>query len=314
MLVYIFSTAKPPTLDMSSMPEMEKRILQRRINTDTNNMIEQYALLRAHTEGHLHEIHCDVEKLLVCIMDVQHIKRISKESPLVQLEAQHTISGVFLELVKKNLISFLQFSILKRIITELCAGSQELQEKLKAYELEFNEYIKRRVCETRIYHEGRFEAFSGSKSDKKVELLIITDENWDDSIKFVKVLDLEALITKCLKIDCFDLQIFRIELKCLRIRYAISIDIARTVFPLTNEEWKKLSHLGIIKIHCEEYFYSTEDKGMYSEGNVAVLFEIVCFFCCSWRNSFQNRVSVLFNWYMNLLLFCFIVLHKSPYH
>ena len=257
---------------MSSMPEMEKRILQRRINTDTNNMIEQYALLRAHTERYLHEIHCDVEKLLVCIMDVQHIKRLSKESPLVKLEAQRTISGVFLELVKKNLISFLQFSILKRLITELCAGSQELQEKLKSYESEFNKYIKRRVCETRIYHEGRFEAFSAPKSDKKVELLIITDENWDDSIKFVKVLDLEALVAKCLNIDCFNLQIVRIEPHCLRIRYAISIDIAQTVFPLTNEEWKKLFHLGIIKIHCEEYFYSTDDKGMCIEVDVVIQF------------------------------------------
>ena len=257
---------------MSSMPEMEKRILQRRINADTNNIIEQYALLRAHTERHLHEIHCDVKKLLVCIMDVQHIKRISKESSLVELRTETSISGVFLELVQKNLVSFLQFSVLKRIITELCAGSQELQEKLKVYESLFNEYIKRRVCETGIYHEGRFEAFSATKSDKKVELLIITDENWDDSIKFVKVLDLEDLIAKCLKIDCFDLHIFRIEPKCLRIRYAISIDIAQTVFPLTNEEWKKLSHLGIIKIYCEEYFYSTDDKGMCIEVDVVILF------------------------------------------
>ena len=243
------------------MPEMEKRILQRRINTDTDDIIEQYALLLAHTERHLHEIHCDVKKLLVCIMNVQHIKDLSQESTLVELRTETSISGVFLELVQKNLMSFLQFSILKRIITGLCAGSPELQEKLETYESEFNRYIKRRVCETRIYHEGRFEAFSGKKSDKKVELLIITDENWDDSISFVKVLHLEALIAKCLKIDCFNLQIFRIEPKCLRIQYAISIDIARTVFPLTKEEWKKLSHLGIIKIHCEEYFYSTDDKG-----------------------------------------------------
>ena len=248
---------------MSSMPELEKKILQRKVNTDTNHMIEQYALLESQTLEYLHQIHCDVGKLLVCIMDVQHVRRITKKSPLVQLEAQTSISGVFLELVKKSLISFLQFSILKRVITELCRGSQELQKDLKEYESEFNAYIKRRVCETRIYHEGRFEVFTGSKSQKKVELLIITDENWDDSIKFVKVVDLEALVAKCLNIDHFDLQIVSIEPHCLRIRYAVSIHIAETVFPLTSEEWKKLSNHGIIKIHCQKYFYTTDDKGMY---------------------------------------------------
>ncbi|CAI8033920.1 hypothetical protein GBAR_LOCUS19121 [Geodia barretti] len=193
-------------------------------------------------------------------MDVQHVRRIAKVSPLVELVAETSISGVFLELVTKSLISFLQFSILKRVITELCTGSQELQEKLKAYESEFNDYIRRRVCETSIYHEGRFEVFTGSQSDKKVELTIITDEYWDDSIGFVKVLDLEALVAKCLNIDRFNLQMFRIEPNCLRIRYAVSIHIAKTVFPLTNEEWKQLCHLGIVKIHCPEYFYTTDDK------------------------------------------------------
>ncbi|CAI8050458.1 hypothetical protein GBAR_LOCUS27713, partial [Geodia barretti] len=251
---------KPTALSISSMPEMEKRILQRKVNTDTNHMIEQYALLRAQTESHLHEIHCDVKKLLICIMDVQHVRHIAKESPLVELVAETSISGVFLELVTKSLISFLQFSILKRVITELCTGSQELQEKLKAYESEFNDYIRRRVCETSIYHEGRFEVFTGGKSDKKVELLIITDKHWDYSIGFVDVLDLEALVAKCLNIDRFNLQMFRIEPNCLRIRYAVSILIAKAVFPLTNEEWKQLCHLGIVNIRCQEYFYTTDDK------------------------------------------------------
>ena len=246
------------------MPEMEKRILQRKVNSATNLMIEQYALLRAQTETHLHEIHCDVKKLLVCIMDVQHVRRIAKVSPLVELGAETSISGVFLELVKKSLVSFLQFSILKRVITELCAGSQELQEKLKAYESEFDEYIRRRVCETSIYQEGRFEVFAGGQSDKKVELIIITDEYWDDSIGFVKVLDLEALVAKCLNIDRFNLHILSIEPNCLRIRYAVSIRIAKAVFPLTNEEWKQLSNHGITKIHCQEYFYTSDDKGTYT--------------------------------------------------
>ena len=257
-------------LDMSTMPELQKRILQRRIVSDTNRMIELYALLRARTERHLHDINYNFSKLLVCIMDVQHIRRISKECPLVQLEEQTSISGIFLQLVKKNLISFLQYSILKRIITEICSGCQELQEQLKSYEIEFREYIKRRVCETHIYHEGRFEPFSSSSSEeKKVELVIITDECWNDSIQFVKVIELEGLVAKCLDIDQFSLEIVNIESNCLRIHYAISLQVAKTILPLTDEQWKKLSQNLIVKVRCFQcpsmvYFYSTDhEKGTY---------------------------------------------------
>ena len=258
-------------LGMNTTPEIQKRILERKIVEDTNRMIELYALLRAQTERHLHDINYDFSKLLVCIMDVQHIRRISKECPLVELESQTSISGIFLQLVKKNLISFLQFSILKRVITEICCGCQELQEQLKSYEMEFNEYIKRRVCETHIYQEGRFEAFSSSSSDlkeKKVELVIITDEYWDDSIKFVKAIELEGLVAKCLDIDHFSLEMVNIESNCLRIHYAIPLQVAKVIFPLTEEEWKKLSQNHIVKIQqlqCPSlgvYYTTDQEKGI----------------------------------------------------
>ena len=251
---------------MSTMPDIEKRILQRKIVKDTNRMIELYALLRARTERHLHDINYDFSELLVCIMDVQHIRRISKECPLVELKSQTSISGIFLELVTKNLISFLQFSILKRVITEICCGFQELHELLKSYEMEFNEYIKRRVCETHIYQEGRFEAFSSSSSEeKKVELVIITDEYWNDSIQLMKVLELEELVADCLDIDRFSLEVVNIESNCLRIHYAIPLQVAKVIFPLTEEEWKKLSQNHIVKIQCPSLgvFYSTDqEKGI----------------------------------------------------
>ena len=252
------------------MPDMQKRILQRKVVRDTNRMIELYALLRARTERHLHDINYDFSELLVCIMDVQHIKRISKECPLVELKAQTSVSGIFLELVTKNLISFLQFSILKRVITEICCGCQELQEQLKSYEMEFNEYIKRRVCETHIYQEGRFKAFSSSSSsEEKVELVIITDEYWNDSIQLMKVLELEELVADCLDIDQFCLEVVNIESNCLRIHYAIPLQVAKAIFPLTEEEWKKISQNHIVKIQrlrCPflGVFYSTDqEKGIW---------------------------------------------------
>ena len=253
-----------PIVTMSSIPETQRDILELKIHKDSQQLMDQYATLRSRTEHHLDHIQCGVKKLLVCVMDVRHVKRLSKLSPLVELRNATSISGVFLELILLNLMSFLQFSILRRIVRDLCYDSIELQDRLKAYEENFNRYLKRRVCETHIYQEGRFEVFTGCGSDKKVELLIITDENWDDNSQFLRVSDIKEIVADILDIDNFSLELLSIETQCLRLHYSISILIAQAVFPLTDEEWKKLSQHSIIKMQCLEYFYTTEDKGTQS--------------------------------------------------
>ena len=250
-----------PVVPITSIPETQRDILELKINKDSEELMDQYATLRSRTEHHLHEIHCDVQTLLVCVIDVRHVKRLSKLSPLVELRNATSISGVFLELIMLNLMSFLQFSILKRIVRDLCYNSKELQDRLKTYEENFNRYLKRRVCETHIYQEGRFEVFTGSGSDKKVKLLIITDENWDDNSEFLRVSELKRIVANILNIDNFSLELESIETNCLRLHYSISILIAQAVFPLTDEEWKKLSQHSIVKMQCLEYLYTTEDKG-----------------------------------------------------
>ena len=250
-----------PVVPMTSIPETQRDILELKINKDSEELMDQYATLRSRTEHHLHEIHCDVQTLLVCVMDVRHVKRLSKVSPLAELRNATSISGVFLELIMLNLMSFLQFSILKRIVRDLCYDSKELQDRLKTYEENFNRYLKRRVCETHIYQEGKFEVFTGSGSDKKVKLLIITDENWDDNSEFLRVSELKRIVANILNIDNFSLELESIETNCLRLHYSISILIAQAVFPLTDEEWKKLSQHTIIKMQCLEYSYTTEEKG-----------------------------------------------------
>ena len=253
-----------PIVTMSSIPETQRDILELKIHKDSQQLMDQHSTLRSRTEHHLDHIHCGVKKLLVCVMDVRHVKRLSKSSPLVELESSTSISGVFLELIKKNLLSFLQFSILKRIICDICYSSKELQNRLKVYEESFSNYIKRPVCETQIFQEGRFETFVSSDPEKKVELLIITDQNWDNNTPFQKVLDIKEIVSDILEIDNFSLQLVSIETNCLRLHYSMSILIAQAVFPLTEEEWKKLSQHSIIKMQCLEYSYTTEDKGKQS--------------------------------------------------
>ena len=101
--------SKLPVVPMSSMSEKQKKILQRQIKKDSELLMDQFSSLRARTELYLCDIHCDVRNLVVCVMDVRHVKRLSKVSPLVNLDNATTISGVFLELIKKNLLTFSSF-------------------------------------------------------------------------------------------------------------------------------------------------------------------------------------------------------------
>ena len=248
--------------NVSSMSSIEWRILQRKICSDSEEIMEEFASLRINAEHYLLEKNCEISKLLTCIMDVKHVKTASKESPLHELKTATSVSDVFLGLFERNLISFLQFSIVKRVIKKLCVDSSELQEQLEGYDAHFNAYIKRRVCESSIYHEGRFEVFTGCDSEDKVELLIITDDNWDDYTQFMKVLDLERIVANSLNFDRFSLQLASIEPQCLRIRYTISLHIVNSVFPLTAEEWKELTCNGIVEMKCLEFCYAKQEKCM----------------------------------------------------
>ena len=250
-------------VDINSMIEIQKKILQRKIRRDSSQLMDQYATLRSRTQRYLLNTNCSVENLLICVMDVQHVKCLASQGPLVKLENATTVSGVFLELVKRNLISFLQFSIIKRIVKDVCTECAELQEMLRVYEANFDAYIRRRVCETEAYEEGRVEGFTPRDSEERVELVIVTDENWNGNTEFLRLLDLEAIVAECLDIDDFILKRKSIESNCLTIRYSISVHIAQAVFPLTNEEWRKLAHHGIVKLECLDYLYTTEAKGTY---------------------------------------------------
>ena len=242
--------------------DIEWRILQRQINRDSKALIEEYVSLRTSAEHYLDEKNCKIAKLLTCIMDVKHVKMVSKDVPLVELERATCVSEVFLGLIKRNLISFLQYSIIKRVITKLCPESKQLQEQLETYEAHFNQYIKRRVCESSIYHEGRFEMFTSTDSKERVELTLITDDNWDDYTPLVRLIDLEDVVATCLNIDRFVLELKSIEPHCLRIRYAVSVHIVNSVFPLNFEEWNKLTHHGIAEMRCLQFHYTKHEKCM----------------------------------------------------
>ena len=234
---------------------MSKIKLQRQVHKESKEINEKFVSLRMSAEKYLHTNNYDVQELLICIMDIKYVK-----SAIEDLQTAACVRDVFFRLLKRNMISFVQFSIIKRVVTKLCLKSVDLQEQLQQYEADFKQYIMRRVCDSSLYHKGRFELFTGSDSNDDVELLIITDDNWNEYTCFVDVLDLGDIVAKSLKIDHFSLHLASIEANCLRIRYIIALHIVNSVFPLTSEEWSELTQHGIVEVECLEFHYSLGEK------------------------------------------------------
>ena len=242
-----------------AMPLKDREQLDRMNRKASEELSEEFAALHVQTQIYLRETNCDVSSLLACVMDVRVVKQAAKVMSMWKLENATAVGGVFVALIKMNLISYLQFSIVERIVKVLCTGSPDLQEKLQKYKDNFQKYILRRVCDSTVYQEGKFESLTSSDSKEVVELILITDDKWNEFTPFLEVLELKDIVAQYLNINDFNMELVNISPHCLKLHLAISIAIALSIFPLTQEEWNKLTSLGIVELKCLDLIYK---KGM----------------------------------------------------
>ena len=257
------TTANKSELDAENVAVMKHKAMSLkdreqldRINRGASEELsEEFAVLHVQTQIYLKETNCDVSSLLACVMDVKVVKRAKKTLNIDELKTATTVGGIFVTLIDMNLISFLQFSIVERVIKVFCSGSPDLQKKLQKYKDNFKKYILRRVCDSTVYQEGKFESLTSSDSKDVVELILITDDEWNEFTPFLNVLELKDIVAKYLNINDFNLELVNISPQCLKLHLAISVAIALSIFPLTQEEWNKLSSLGIVELKCLDFAY-----------------------------------------------------------
>ena len=252
-------------LKHSKMSPGERETLDRINRAHSEEISEEFAVLNYQTQLYLSNTNCNVSYLLACVMDVRVVKRVRKvmhlDQRLNQLMLATSVGRVFVELVAMNLISYLQFSIVERIVKVLCKGSEQLQRILEQYKENFKRYVMRRVCDSAVYQDGKFEALTAEKGKNATDVVVITDDQWDECTEFLYVLELKDIIAHALNITNFNMELLKITPQCLKLHLAIPVEIAMSVFPLTLEEWNKLSSLGIVEISCLSFTYKI---GKYS--------------------------------------------------
>ena len=246
---------------VSNLSEVDRRILKRKLNEDSRLLNLQFSSLLGETQSELTKNNCTCEKLLTSIICMGCIKDELKDPLLNELKTPKTVDGLFVVLLENNLVSFLHYELIEIIITSQCKKSIELNQELKLYTESFEDYIKRRVCETSLYRDGQFEQFTGSSnSEEKINLLIITDERWNQFAKYVDITEFETIIAKAFRCNKIFLTLKSIKPQCLKLCYALIPSLVDHIFPLTLEEWNKLRSHGVAQIHCRDYHYMVDRK------------------------------------------------------
>ena len=225
--------------------------LQLQLRIDSDKISSKFDLLVNDAEDYLIHSNTSVSRL---------VSRISPscDDTLIlvvdDIDKAKNISEVFIHLKKKRLLSFINYKLMFRIV-HLC-NCEKLLQRLKYYESDFKEYMKRRVSENTVYKHGEFKPGQDINPAEGAKLLIITDNSWSSDRFSHEIEQLKMIVAEIFNIMDFGLALIRIEPSCLRLHYYISQAVGKIIFPLSFQQENKLRRYGINQVHYSEFHYT----------------------------------------------------------
>ena len=217
------------------------------IYEDSAEMVTKFNFLTLYTKQYLESTKVEVKTLLLCIRGLEPIIHPHQKTILKDLDDLNDVSGVFLFLVTRKLVSFLQYNIIEQIIAFFCLKNQELTEMLKEYKIDFNKYVKRRICDSSLFEERKWIEFDGSSAASPM-LVMATDHSWDKFKPFMTAMNFRKYVVEIFGIKEFYLDLKSIDANCLRFYFEVPNCFHELVFPLTPEQEECLWKYGIAKI------------------------------------------------------------------
>ena len=214
---------------------------------DSVKIVKKFSFLTTQTELYLDSKPVKVETLVTCIVCLESITYPDQKMELTELRALNDVSGVFAFLVDKKLVSFLQYSIIEHVIVTFCSENKRLTNMLTDYKVDFNKYVKRRICESSLFEEKKLIQFDG-KSDSEPMLVMVTDHSWDKFKTLMTAMNFRKYVVEIFGIKEFHLNLKSIDAKCLRFYFEVPSYFHELVFPLTPEQEECLWKYGIAKI------------------------------------------------------------------
>ena len=126
-------------VNIKDLTKEQKDKLLLRLNHESEEILEEFAILVTHTEEHLCNSQILVERLKTLFTESRR-KELANE-----IKSTDTIPMIFETIRRGNYWSFFNYELLKTIIK--CFGGPQLRAELDEYISKFKVYCKRRVSE-----------------------------------------------------------------------------------------------------------------------------------------------------------------------
>ena len=189
------------------------------------------------------------DELLIHVMALGAFKPVFKESQVPafhhcfnELKAADTIPKVFL--VLKDYFSFFNYHIIEHIIKEL--GTEDDNAKLQKYIKDFDQYAKRRVFKC-------LPEFGPVTDADHADVFVKLDSQYED-YTVAEIKRFCHKLSETLRVSSQGiLRLCRIDKGCFQLKFQVPSFVQHKIFPLSGEQEKAVSDMGVIRITCGDY-------------------------------------------------------------
>ena len=245
------SASSFPYLNPSGLTHEQQQELEGRLQFESQQIMLQFQKLVSATIKSLIKRNVPLDELVSHFMTLGAFGPVVKEPnlPLLQfcfqkLEAADTIPKIFL--VLKDYFSFFNYEIIEHIIEVL--GTKKDKAKLHSYKDKFHQYARRRIYECGPHF--------GSESETDQPKIFVKLDSRYDNYTGVGIKAFCCTLCEALHISSQGvLRLCRVEKGCLQLTFQVPSFVQQKIFPLSSEQKKTLTDMGIIRLTCGKYHF-----------------------------------------------------------
>ena len=244
------------TLSPDKLSKEEKELLHQRLYTDSEDMMYKFQDLFSSTSDSLNERKVPVAALTKHLALLGSLKPTYKDSGLPPL--RHQLPGLAkaedtdaIMSVVSDYCSFFNYRMLEHIISKF--GSEQDKEKLAKYKEDFAKYGE--------HHIFQCPSVVGEMSAEGHANMFVT---LDDSFDGCTINHLQSFIgnlrkTLGISSDAV-LKLCRIEPGSIKLVFQLPHFVQQAIFPLSEDQEKELSALGIVELSCGDYQFTRQQN------------------------------------------------------
>ena len=258
-----------PYLDMSGLSEADKSDVEYRLETEAQEIIEQFANFMSDVEDSLEEAKIPLGKVKSYILNLRAFTnnlgvKVLDEEDKKEIKRAKTLSDIFIILCEY--ISFFNYHIIESIVGKY--GSAKARKMLQDYIQVFNNFCQRSIFEVPEY------IFSSDCTSRKMARVLVFKhtETGDDRIDEIK--RMIGKVANIFQLQPSALQLCSIKKGCVELHFLISAAVVNCIFPVSPSQDSALSEIGVKVFSC--------DRTLNDESKVCIcmriMMKISCFF------------------------------------